>query len=103
MTLTKICLHRMVEKYTEVEQAGALDEDGEVDLEPSIKIEKEVGVELFWDSGTKSKDIRELALGASDNIKEDADILKYYRWVLWCCGEDVIIAGRLGNFNKLGM
>ncbi|KAJ8046348.1 Inositol 1,4,5-trisphosphate receptor [Holothuria leucospilota] len=73
---------KMVEKYTEVEQAGALDEDGEVDLEPSIKIEKEVGVELFWDSGTKSKDIRELALGASDNIKEDADILKYYRYQL---------------------
>ena len=43
--------------------------------EPIITIEEEEEVVLFWDKASKSKGIRELAMG----IKEDKDILDYYR------------------------
>lgn len=61
----------------QVEQVDTMDVDGEI--EPSIKIEKEVGVELFWENDTKNKDIRDLAMGAEEGVKEDAATLKYYR------------------------
>ncbi|XP_071815438.1 inositol 1,4,5-trisphosphate receptor-like isoform X4 [Apostichopus japonicus] len=71
---------RLVEKYMQVEQVDTMDVDGEI--EPSIKIEKEVGVELFWENDTKNKDIRDLAMGAEEGVKEDAATLKYYRYQL---------------------
>jgi inositol 1,4,5-triphosphate receptor type 1 len=47
--------------------------------EPIITIEEEEEVVVFWESGSKSKGIRELAMGVMDNIKEDHEILDYYR------------------------
>lgn len=47
--------------------------------EPIITIEEEEEVVVFWDSGSKSKGIRELGMGAIDSIKEDQEILDYYR------------------------
>lgn len=72
-----IFYNRLVEKYMQVEQVDTMDMEGE--MEPSIKIEKEEGVELFWENNTKSKDIRDLAIGAEENVKEDIAILNYYR------------------------
>ena len=47
--------------------------------EPIITIEEEEEVVLFWENTNKSKSIRELALGMADNLKEDREILSYYR------------------------
>ena len=60
-----------------------LKEDGTI--EPIVTIEEEEEVVLFWISSTRDQDkkfkaIRELAQGARENVKEDVDVLKYYRW-----------------------
>ena len=47
--------------------------------EPVYTIEEEEEVVLFWKNNSKSKSIRELAMGAAENVKEDSNILKYYR------------------------
>ena len=72
----------MVRTQVEVElEVERQDEDGEdgVHSEPIITIEEEEEVVLFWDSGTKSKGVRELAMGTADSIKEDLEVLEYYR------------------------
>lgn len=65
-----------VEMIAEGENEDGLPEN----QEPIITIEEEEEVVVFWDSGSKSKGIRELAMGATDAIKEDKEILDYYRW-----------------------
>ena len=47
--------------------------------QPIITIEEEEEVVLFWEQGDKSKGIRELAMGTAECIKEDKDLLDYYR------------------------
>ena len=65
------------------------DTDGGPIPEPIVTIEEEEAVVLFWDSGDKSKGIRELAMGAREKIREDVQVLDYYRCVLvpsfWTC------------------
>lgn len=67
------------------------DDDGPA--EPIITIEEEEEVVLFWENGHKNKGIRELAMGAAEKIKDDKEILIYYRFVplsiylrKYCCG-----------------
>eukprot|EP00057_Strongylocentrotus_purpuratus_P027949 XP_011682423.1 PREDICTED: inositol 1,4,5-trisphosphate receptor [Strongylocentrotus purpuratus] len=50
--------------------------------EPVITIEEEEEVVLFWEKSQRSKGIRELAMGAADNVREDSDVLGYYRYQL---------------------
>ena len=47
--------------------------------DPIVTIEEEEEVVLFWETGKKTKGIRELAMGAAENIKEDKEVLEYYR------------------------
>ena len=61
----------------EVEQ-----QEEDVPPEPIITIEEEEEVVLFWDTGVKSKSVRELAMGATEKIKEDVEVLEYYRSVV---------------------
>ena len=44
-----------------------------------ITIEVVEEVVLFWDTVQRSKGVRELAMGASEGVKDDVDRLKYYR------------------------
>nr|XP_054750035.1 inositol 1,4,5-trisphosphate receptor-like [Lytechinus pictus] len=62
----------------EIEVEG---EDG-IPGEPVITIEEEEEVVLFWEKGQRSKGVRELAMGAADNVREDLDVLGYYRYQL---------------------
>ena len=48
---------------------------------PIITIEEEEEVMLFWDSNLKSKGVRELAMGFAEKVKEDSEILLYYRCI----------------------
>ena len=50
--------------------------------EPIITIEEEEDVVLFWDLSKKSKGIRELSMGVKARIKEDQEVLQYYRLVI---------------------
>ncbi|XP_041347721.1 inositol 1,4,5-trisphosphate receptor type 1-like isoform X3 [Gigantopelta aegis] len=68
---------RIVKTQVEMELAGD-DLDGKP-LEPIITLEEEEDVVLVWDNGIQEKGIHELAMGSADNIKEDKDILDYYR------------------------
>ncbi|XP_038054419.1 inositol 1,4,5-trisphosphate receptor isoform X2 [Patiria miniata] len=70
---------KLVRTQMEVEMEVEAD-DGTT--EPVYTIEEEEEVVLFWKNGTKSKSIRELAMGATENVKEDANVLKYYRYQL---------------------
>lgn len=54
-------------------------ENEEGPADPIYTIEEEEEVVLFWESSNKSKGIRELAMGTAEDIKEDRDILFYYR------------------------
>ena len=47
--------------------------------DPIITIEEEEEVVLFWDLSNKNKGIRELAMGVTEHIKEDLEVLEYYR------------------------
>jgi len=51
--------------------------EGEEPSEPIITIEEEEEVVLCWENSMKSKGIRDLAI--SDGVKEDKDVLDYYR------------------------
>ncbi|XP_078000812.1 inositol 1,4,5-trisphosphate receptor-like isoform X2 [Glandiceps talaboti] len=73
---------RIVRTQVEVEVEVEGDGETEEDMEPMVTIEEEEDVVLFWDNGYKSKGIRELAMGAAENVKEDIDILLYYRYQL---------------------
>ena len=73
---------RVVRTQVEVEMELEQTDTEHGPREPVITIEEEEEVVLFWDNGTKSKSIRELALGMSDNIKEDREILSYYRYIV---------------------
>ncbi|XP_014680185.1 PREDICTED: inositol 1,4,5-trisphosphate receptor-like, partial [Priapulus caudatus] len=66
---------RLVKTQVEVER----DDVPHGDL---VAYEEEEEVFLYWDSGRKSKSIRELAMGASSGKSEDAKILQYYRYQL---------------------
>ena len=66
----------------EVEMEMEPTEDDLEPVSPIVTIEEEEEVVLFWDSNKKSKNIRELAMGVNDGIKEDKDILNYYRSAL---------------------
>ena len=72
---------RLVQTQEEVERQ-VMREDGSI--EPIVTIEEEEEVVLFWNSGNlsdkKFKAIRELAQGAKENVKDDVDVLKYYRY-----------------------
>ncbi|XP_014678957.1 PREDICTED: inositol 1,4,5-trisphosphate receptor-like, partial [Priapulus caudatus] len=63
---------RLVKTQVEVER----DDVPHGDL---VAYEEEEEVFLYWDSGRKSKSIRELSIGASSGKSEDAKILQYYR------------------------
>ncbi|XP_074645592.1 inositol 1,4,5-trisphosphate receptor-like [Tubulanus polymorphus] len=69
---------RLVKTQVEVEMEVE-NPDDEGGTEPIITIEEEEEVVLFWENGSKSKGIRELAMGASEKIKEDLQVLEYYR------------------------
>lgn len=66
---------RLVKTQEEVEME--VEEDGRT--EAIVTTEEVEEVYLFWDRGQKSKGIRELALGASEKIREDRQVLDYYR------------------------
>ncbi|PVD24858.1 hypothetical protein C0Q70_15345 [Pomacea canaliculata] len=51
--------------------------DGPVDQ--IITVEEDEEVMLVWNSGKDQKGIRELAMAAAENLKEDKDVLQYYR------------------------
>jgi inositol 1,4,5-triphosphate receptor type 1 len=51
--------------------------DDEKPEDPIITIEEEEEVVLCWDNGCKSKGIRDLAM--TEGVKEDREILDYYR------------------------
>ncbi|XP_071509549.1 inositol 1,4,5-trisphosphate receptor-like [Diadema antillarum] len=68
----------IMEQVVEIEVEG---EDG-VPGEPMVSIEEEEEVFLFWDKGSRSKGVRELAMCAAEGVKEDADVLYYYRYQL---------------------
>ncbi|XP_064633177.1 inositol 1,4,5-trisphosphate receptor-like isoform X3 [Lineus longissimus] len=68
---------RLVKTQVEVEMEVETPDDDHT--EPIVTIEEEEEVVLFWDSGEKSKGVRELAMGANEKIKEDLSILDYYR------------------------
>ncbi|XP_071809962.1 inositol 1,4,5-trisphosphate receptor-like isoform X2 [Asterias amurensis] len=70
---------KLVRTQMEVEMEVEAD-DGST--EPVYTIEEEEEVVLFWKNNSKSKSIRELAMGAAENVKEDSNILKYYRYQL---------------------
>ena len=54
--------------------------DGDaVTNDPIITIEEEEEVVLFWDLNYKNKGIRELAMGMTEDITVDLEVLKYYR------------------------
>lgn len=53
--------------------------DGPVDQ--IITVEEDEEVMLVWNSGKDQKGIRELAMAAAENLKEDKDVLQYYRYV----------------------
>ncbi|XP_064604842.1 inositol 1,4,5-trisphosphate receptor-like isoform X2 [Liolophura sinensis] len=69
---------KLVRTQVEVEmEVESPDDDGPA--EPIITIEEEEEVVLFWENGHKNKGIRELAMGAAEKIKDDKEILIYYR------------------------
>lgn len=53
-------------------------EDGE-SPQMVITTEEEEEVVLYWESGERSKPIRDLAAGYQDGRVEDKEILDYYR------------------------
>nr|Q8WSR4.1 RecName: Full=Inositol 1,4,5-trisphosphate receptor; Short=ApIP3R [Patiria pectinifera]BAB84088.1 inositol 1,4,5-trisphosphate receptor [Patiria pectinifera] len=69
---------KLVRTQMEVEMEVEAD-DGTT--EPVYTIEEEEEVVLFWKNGTKSKSIRSCH-GGTENVKEDANVLKYYRYQL---------------------
>ncbi|XP_070559179.1 inositol 1,4,5-trisphosphate receptor-like isoform X4 [Ptychodera flava] len=72
---------RLVRTQVEVEVEMEVEGDSD-EMEPMVTIEEEEDVVLFWDNGYKSKGIRELAIGATETVKEDSDIIMYYRYQL---------------------
>ena len=72
-------ISRIVKTQVEVEMEVEHQEGEDIPQEPIITIEEEEEVVLFWDQGEKNKGIRELSMGSSESIKEDKEILDYYR------------------------
>ncbi|CAH1782936.1 unnamed protein product [Owenia fusiformis] len=70
---------KLVKTQVEVEMELEKPEGDDSPVEPIITIEEEEEVVLFWDHNKKSKGIRELAMGTTEKIKEDKEILLYYR------------------------
>ena len=71
---------RLVKTQVEVEMEVEQMEGDEASLqEPIITIEEEEEVVLFWEQSTKSKGIRELAMASTESIREDKEIIDYYR------------------------
>ena len=70
---------RLVKTQVEVEMEVEQTDDEPTNPEPIVTIEEEEEVVLFWENATKSKGICELALGTSESVKEDQEVLEYYR------------------------
>ena len=48
-------------------------------MDQIITVEEDEEVMLLWNTGHHQKGIRELAMAAAENIKEDKEIMQYYR------------------------
>ncbi|XP_071082812.1 inositol 1,4,5-trisphosphate-gated calcium channel ITPR1-like isoform X3 [Haliotis cracherodii] len=75
-TLTGYIPKKIVKTQVEVELVG----DGvDGQMMDSVVLEEDDEVVLMWDNDVKSRGIRELAMATTDRVKEDKEILEYYR------------------------
>ena len=64
---------------TQVEMEMEMESTDGEPVDQIITVEEDEEVMLLWNSGQNQKGIRELAMAAAENIKEDKDIMHYYR------------------------
>ncbi|XP_076468931.1 inositol 1,4,5-trisphosphate-gated calcium channel ITPR1-like isoform X4 [Babylonia areolata] len=64
---------------TQLEMEMAVDNADGQPVDQIITVEEDEEVMLLWNNGDNQKGIRELAMAAAENIKDDKEIMQYYR------------------------
>nr|KAG5704617.1 hypothetical protein BaRGS_031881 [Batillaria attramentaria] len=64
---------------TQVEMEMEMESTDGEPVDQIITVEEDEEVMLLWNNGQTQKGIRELAMAAAENLKEDKDVLQYYR------------------------